>query len=229
MRFEISIAHHRSNEAGSVLHAHGICLGIGTIEREVEVEVGEILLELEEIFEEEDFIDSTRAVEIVHFAVTHVFRLEQVHDLRTKRSHTGTTADPNHFTFRIVVRVELTVRTTHHHFVAGFQTKDVGRSDTGHDILKSGALFFRFEGRRRNAHGKRDDISFIRIVCHGVGADRGFGVYALQSQETELFPSGQIQITDQALIDVLIIVHREGRNLNLRIGSRLKVHVFSRR
>ena len=95
--------------------------------------------------------------------------------------------------------------------------------------MKSGALFFRFEGRRRNAHGKCDDISFVGIVCHGVGADRRFGVDTLQTEEAELFPGGEIQITDQALIDVLVVVHREGRNLDLCIGSRLKVHVLSRR
>ena len=193
------------------------------------MEVGEILFELEEVFEEENFVDGTCTVEIVHFAVAHVLRFEQVHDLCTKGSHTGTTADPNHFALRIVARMEITIRAAHHHLVAGLEAEDVGRSDTGHHIEETGALVFRFERRRGNTHGERDDIAFVGIVGHGVGTNRGFGVHTLQTEEAELLPSGEIQIADQALVDVLVIVHRESGDLNLGVRTGFKIHVLSGR
>ena len=96
MLLEVRVAHHRSDEARGVLDTELVCLRVRTVERQVEMEVRKLLLQREEIVEEEDFVDSTCAVEIVHLTVAAVAGLEHVHDLRTQRRHTGTTTDPDH-------------------------------------------------------------------------------------------------------------------------------------
>ena len=93
---EVSITHHRSDESGRVLHAKAISLRIRTVKRQVEVEVRELLLHLQEVLHEEDLVDGTGAVEVMHLTIRSVERLQHMHDLRTERSHTGTTTDPNH-------------------------------------------------------------------------------------------------------------------------------------
>ena len=61
----------------------------------------------------------------MHLAVGRMQRLCHVHDLRTQRSHAGTTTDPNHFFLAVEMRMEVTVRTTHNHLVTRFQREDV--------------------------------------------------------------------------------------------------------
>ena len=92
----------------------------------MEVEVGEILLELMEIIEIEHLVESTGTIEVVHLTVTAVERAGHVHDLCTQRSHTSTTADPDHFLLRVEMGMEVTVGTTHDNLVAGLECEDVG-------------------------------------------------------------------------------------------------------
>ena len=60
---EVCITHNRSDETWSILDAEAISLGVWTVERQVEVEVGEFLFQSEEVFEEEYFVDSTCTIE----------------------------------------------------------------------------------------------------------------------------------------------------------------------
>ena len=98
MCLEVSVTHYRGNETSSVLHSEAISLGVWTVKGKMEVEVGEIAFKLKEVLQEEHFVNGTCTIEIVHFTVTHIFCLEQVHDLCTKWSHTSATANPNHLT-----------------------------------------------------------------------------------------------------------------------------------
>ena len=66
-----------------------------------------------------------------------------------------------------------------------------------------------------------------RIVGHRIGTDGFFVIAALQAQQTEFLPCRQILITDKALVDILIIIHRIFRNLNLRIRTRNEIHVLA--
>ena len=66
---EVGVAHYWSNEAWSILHAQCISLRIWTVQSQVEVEVRELLLQLQEVFQEEYLINCTSAIEVVHLAI----------------------------------------------------------------------------------------------------------------------------------------------------------------
>ena len=125
MLLQIGIAHNGCDESGSVLYAQAVCLGVGTVQSQVEMEIGEFLLQSEEVFQEEHFVDGTGTIEIVHLAVAALTGLEHVHNLRTQGSHTGTTTYPNHLALRVVDGTELSVRTAHGYLVTGLQAEDV--------------------------------------------------------------------------------------------------------
>ena len=63
--------------------------------------------------------------EEVKLTVGSVQSLGHVHNLSTQWSHTGTTTNPDHLLARGEVRMEVTVRTTHHYLVAWLQREDV--------------------------------------------------------------------------------------------------------
>ena len=111
MILQVGVADAVYSEALVVLHALSICNGVLAVEREVEVEVRELLLQLPEVLKEERLAESACAVEEVELAVGSVQRLCHVHDLSTQRSHTCTTTNPNHLLARSEVRVEVAVRT----------------------------------------------------------------------------------------------------------------------
>ena len=125
MLLQISVAHDGSHESCGILDTCCIGLRIGTVQGQVEVEVVEVLLQLQEVVQEGDFLQGACAVEIVHRTLAVFFAdtvsLEHVHNLGTQRSHTGTATDPNHFTTGAVLGTELSVRTAHDDLVAGLQ------------------------------------------------------------------------------------------------------------
>ena len=96
MVLEVGVVHHVVDEAGGVGYASFVGCWVGTVEGQMEVEVGEVLFELMEVVEVEDFVEGAGAIEVVHLSVGAVERARQVHNLCTKRSHTGATANPNH-------------------------------------------------------------------------------------------------------------------------------------
>ena len=107
---EIGIAHHWRNEARRVLDACCICLRIGTVESKVEMEIGEVLLQLQEVVEERNLLQCACTIEVVHGALTvlilNAVALEHMHNLSTQRSHTGTTANPNHLSASAILRAD---------------------------------------------------------------------------------------------------------------------------
>ena len=216
-------------ETCRILHTGCVCSRVRTVECQVELEVREVFLNLQEVFQIEHLVQCTGTVEVVHRTVSDMQRLGQVHNLGTQRSHTCTTTDPHHFVLRIQNRVEVTVRSTHGHLVTWLQRKDVRRSDTRHHIHKARSLILRFERRSSDTYSQHDAVTLSRIVGHRISTDGRFVVAALQAEQTEFLPCRKIFVTDQALVDVLIIIHREGRNLDLGIRTRHKVHVFARR
>ena len=223
MVFQVGVVHHLMHEACGVFHACGIGCGIGTVESQVEMEVGEILLQTEEVLEIEHLVERTRTIEIVHLAIGGMERLGHVHNLRTERSHTGTTTNPDHLLLRVEVRMEVAERTTHNHLVAGFQREDVRRSDTGVHIHEAAAIGL--ERRCGNTHGEHEHVTLSRVVGHRVGTDGGLGIHALEREQAELLPCGQILVADETLVDVLVVVHRECGNLDLSVRTGDEVHV----
>ena len=193
----------------------------------MELEVGEILFNLQEVFQIEHFIQCTCTVEVIHHAICSVQCLRHMHNLCTQRSHTGTTADPHHLLLGVEYRMEVSVRATHGYLITRFQGKDIRRSDTRHYIHEARALVFRLERRRGDTYRQHNAVAFGRIVGHRIGTDGFFVIAALQAQQTEFLPCRQILITDKALVDVLIIIHRIFRNLNLRIRTRNEIHVLA--
>ena len=232
MLLEVGVAHDRSDEARGVLDTELVCLRVRTVERQVEMEVRELLLQSEEIVEEEDFVDSTCAVEIVHLTVTAVAGLEHVHDLRTERCHTSSTTNPDHLLLAVINRTELTVRTAHAHLVTRFEREDIRGSDTAgyvHELRSVGALILRFEGRGSDTDGEGDDVALVGIVSHRISTDGSLGVLLFEFEEPELLPSRQIEVTDERFIHVAVVVDVVLGDDDLCVRTRLEVHVLARR
>ena len=232
MLLEVGVAHNRSDEARGVLDTELVCLRVRTVQRQVEMEVRELLLQSEEIVEEEDFVDSTCAVEIVHLTVTAVAGLQHVHDLCTERCHTGTTTNPDHLLLTIVNRTELTVRTAHAHLVARFEREDIRGSDTAgyvHELRSVGALLFRFERRCSDTDGEGDDVALVGVVSHRISTHGSLGVLLFEFEQPELLPSRQIEVTDERFIHVAVVVDVVLRDDDLCVRTRLEVHVLARR
>ena len=183
---QIGVEHHLMDEARSVLHASSIGCGVWTVEGEVEVEVGILLLQAQEVVEIEHLVERAGTIEVVHLAILGVQRLGHVHDLCAQRSHTGTTTNPDHLLLRVEVWVEVAERTTHDHLVARFQREDVRRGDTGVDLHE--ATLVGLERRRGDTNGEHEHITLGRIVGHRVSTNGGLGVLTLQREESELLP-----------------------------------------
>ena len=113
------------NETGSILNTGCISGRVGTVKCKMELEVGEILFKLHEIVQVEHLIQGTGSIEVVHHTVAGLESLCHPHDLRTERSHTGTTTYPHHLSLGIYYRVEVAIRSAHAHLVAGFESEYV--------------------------------------------------------------------------------------------------------
>ena len=231
MVLQVGLVHHVVDKASGVGHACCVGCRVGTVERKVEVEVGIFLLDAVEVVEIEYFVERTRTIEIVHRTVGGMQGLCHVHDLRTQRSHTGTTAYPDHLGFlchlgRVFLDMELAIGTRHDDLVARLEGEDIRRSDTGIDIHEARTVGF--ERRRSDTHGQHEYVAFGRIVGHRIGAHGGFGVHAVKVKHLEFLPRRQIFCSDKVSVKVGIIDF-ERRNLDLRIGARDEIHVLAGR
>src|SRR5574344_133037 len=94
--FEIGIVHHLMDESCHIFYTCLVGYRIRTVESQMEVEVGILLFQSEEVVEIEHFAQRTGTVEIVHLSVAGVQGLRHVHDLCAQRSHTGTATYPYH-------------------------------------------------------------------------------------------------------------------------------------
>ena len=69
---EIGVVHHLMHKSRRICHSGSIGSRVGTVERKVELEVREILLKLEEIFEIEHFVECASTIEVRHLSVGDV-------------------------------------------------------------------------------------------------------------------------------------------------------------
>ena len=93
---KIGVANAINGKSLIIFHALSIGNRVLAVKREVEMEIGIFLLQLLEVFKEECFTQSACSIEEVELAVACMERFCHVHDLSAKRSHTGTTTNPNH-------------------------------------------------------------------------------------------------------------------------------------
>ena len=229
MILEIRVIHHLVYEARGVRNASLISLGIGTVQRQVEVEVGIFLLQLMEIFQEEGLAQAARSIEEVHFTVTCVQSLRHVHNLRSQGSHAGTTAHPYHLLLGVEDGMEVTIRTAHDYLVAWLAGEYVGRSDTRRHVLEA-HLWTGLEGSGGDTHGQGDAIALGGIIRHGVCPHSILWVMRLEREDIELLPSGQVFLPDVRLVEILVIVYAVvSGNLDLSVGTRNEVHMLTRR
>ena len=223
------------DEAGSVGHAGGIGGGVGTVEGQVEVEVGEVFLQLVEVVEVEHLVEGAGAVEVVHGAVGAMEGAGEVHDLCAEGSHAGAAADPDHLVALRVVApgavlgaadAEFAVGAAHDDLVAGLEGEYIGRGDTGVDVLETTAVGS--EGRGGDTHGEHEDVALGGVVGHGIGADGGLGVDADEVEHLELLPCRQVFVADKAAVEVTVL-DAEGGYLNLCVAAGHEVHVLAGR
>jgi len=230
---EVGVVHDLVDEAWGVGHTGCVGGWVWAVEGEVEVEVGEVLLQLVEVVEVEHFVECACAVEVVHGAVGAVECAGEVHDLSAERGHAGAAADPYHLVAVGAVgpgavvgaaHAELAVGAGHDDLVAGLQGEDVARCYAGVDVLESGAV-----GRERRggySYCQHEDVAFGGVVGHGVGADGGFGVDADEVEHLHLVPCGQVFVADEGAVEV-VVVDAEGGYLDLCVGAGDEVHVFA--
>ena len=104
---------------------------------------------------------------------------EKVHEMRTQRRHTRSTADIYHFAPRILY-MEISIRPREGYFVAGLARKDIGRTYTG---LDTGRPCTRrtIERRRSDTDIEHDDISLGGIIGHRISPEGLLIVAARQS------------------------------------------------
>ena len=230
---EVGVVHHLMDETRGVGDTGGVGGGVGTVEGQVEVEVREILLQLVEVVEVEHLVEGAGAVEVVHGAVGAVEGAGEVHNLCAERGHAGAAADPYHLvTLRVVAPgavlgaayTELAVGAAHDDLVARFEREDIGRGDTGVDVLESAAVGR--EGRRGDTHGEHEDVALGGVVGHRIGADGGLGVDADEVEHLELLPCGQVLVADEAAVEIAVL-DAEGGYLDLRVAAWHEVHVFA--
>lgn len=183
MVLEVGVVHHVVDEARGVWYAGFVGCGVGTVESKMEVEVGEVLLQLMEVVEVEDLVEGAGAVEVVHLSVGAVERAGEVHNLCTQRSHTSASANPNHLGVLrrvaplVVFRsadVEVAVGAGHYDFVAGLEREDIARRNTGVDIDEGASAAFgsalsafrSVDWRRGDADGEHKDVALGGVVGH---------------------------------------------------------------
>ena len=227
MILEVGVVQDVVNESSGVLHACGIGGRIGSVEGEVEGEVGVFLLYGQEVVEVEDFVQGASAVEVGHLPIARVERLGHVHNLCAQGGHTGATADPDHLVLGIEDRVEVAIGAAHFDLVTRLEGEDVRGCDAGHDVHES-HLRLRLEGRGGDADGQHEAVALGRIVGHGIGADRLLVVAAFEGEEAELFPRGQVLGADGVFVDVDVVIHREFGDVDLSVGAGDEVHVLAR-
>lgn len=95
--FQVGVVHHIMHETSGIRYASRIGGGVGTVQGEVEMKVGEVFLELAEVVEIEDLVQGAGTVEIVHLAVSDIHGAGQMHDLCAQRRHACATTYPYHF------------------------------------------------------------------------------------------------------------------------------------
>lgn len=122
---EVGGVHDVVDEARRIADASRVGGRVGPVESQVEVEVGILLFEVEEVGEVEDLVEGASAIEIVHLPVRGVERLGHVHNLRTQRGHAGTATDPNHLPLGVEVRMEIAIGAAHQDLVARLEREDV--------------------------------------------------------------------------------------------------------
>lgn len=124
--------------------------------------------------------------------------------------------------------MEVTVRSAHAYLVTRLEREDVAGADTCRHILEAD-LWAGLERCAGDTYRRGDDVALSGIVGHGVGTDRRLGVVGLEGEDVELLPRTDIFIADERLVEVLVVVDGVvGGDINLRVGSRNKVHVLAR-
>ena len=235
MVFQVGVVHHVVYEARGVGHTRGVSRRVGTVEGQVEVEVGVVALQLAEVVEIEDLVEGAGAIEIVHGTVDAMERAREVHDLGTQGSHAGATADPYHLVAARVVdpgavvgaaHAELAVGAAHDDLVARIEGENVGGGDAGVDGHKAGTVGL--EGRGGDADGEHEDIALVGVVGHGVGAHSGLGVGAMEGEHIVLLPRGQVLRADEVAVEV-VVVELELGDAYLGVAAGDEVHVLARR
>ena len=185
----------------------------------MEAEVGELLLDLTEVFFVEDLLLASCPVPVGYLAA-RVERAEEMEDLCTQWCHPCTPTDVEHLGIR-VLDVEVPVRTAHAYLVSRLEGEDVRGGDTGRDgepLVRSA-----IHRRRGDTYVERDDVPFGRVVSHRVSTDRLRIILTGQAPHIEVIP-----VATELLIDVVVgILDIVGRDGDLRVATALEVHHFA--
>src|SRR5690554_4724765 len=186
----------------------------------METEIREIFFNIFEMRNIEELFLGSASIPIGYFSVGFLC-MEEMEDMRSQRSHTGTTTDVDHFPF-CGVDMEFTIRTGYIYLVARLSGEDKGRTHAWIDIHPTVICSIPRWGS--NPDSQHDDISFSRVIGHGVSPEQRLLVFHHQIPHPKFIPiafvniSGVTQFRMRRDIHILKI-HRNIGNVNLHIAT----------
>ena len=191
------------------------------------MEVREFLLDFRKVFQVEGLHQGAGTIEEAYW-LAGLEGLEQVHDVASEGSHTGTTAHKDVFLGVGVVfrEKELSVRAGNHHLVTRLSGEHIGggnsRRHAGHELEHALGLGT-VERRGCDTYVQLDEVLFGRVRSHGVSADGGNGVLVLQGSDAVLLPVALVDIGYAHIGKVGLIFG----DINLDVFTGLEVNVLA--
>ena len=132
--------------------------------------------------------------------------------MASQRSHTGTTTDVYHLTVCIFDE-EFSVGPTDIHFISWFQVEDVAGCNTRGNVL--------FGRRSGNSYVKHYNVSFRRMIGHGISSKDLLIVGSIVSPQVELVPVLVVFLFYIELFEVQMI----GWDVDLNVSTCIKIHL----
>ena len=223
MVLQVVLIQHIVHEARRVRHPGGVRLGIGAVQRQVEFEVGKILLDLVELVEVGNLLQGARAVPERHGTVG-LFGFEQMHQVAAHRSHARTAADEDQLlrVGQVVGQEELAVRTRDRDLVTRLARENIRRADTRIDLHEAARSLV--ERRRGDTDVEHDDIALGRVVGHRVGTERRLGIGRHEIPHLELVPVGAVLLVHVHVREFDGVVLR---NVDLNVAAAAEFEVLA--
>ena len=222
MVLEVVLVEDGVYESGLVGNTCSIGCGIGTVQSQVEREVGELLLYLVEILEIEGLLERTGTVP-ERYRTLGLLGLEQVHQMASHGGHTGTTANEDKLLIvgQVVGQEELSVGARDGDLVTRFERVDVRRADTRIDIHETTRCAV--ERRCRDTHVELDDVALGGICRARISTYLRLGVDHLEIEYMHLLP-----ILAVLGIDIYILeIYGNGRHVDLDVTAAAEIEVLA--
>ena len=206
-------------ETGRISHTLGIGLRIGTVQSEVHLEVGELLLDRVELVHIGSLLQGTSTIP-ERYGTLRLLGLEEVHQVAAHRRHTCTTTDEDQLlrVGQVLIEEELAVGARDRHLVTRLAREDVRRADTRVHLHK--AAIHAIKRRRCDTDVEHDDIALCGVIGHRVGTEGRLGVGRNEVPHLEVVPIATELLVDIHVRELDLVVLR---NVDLNVTTAAEV------